>query len=366
MKGYINGYNFELMTAQKYYAPPASWSEAKKKETARSRIFSGDWYGARKRDGAWWMFIKDEDGNMMLRGRSKGVNGEYPNKIDWVPHLHDYFNSLPKGTVLLGELFLPQHEQSRYVTTVLGCLKDKAIQRQEKNNEYLVYYVFDVLAYGGLDFYNKPFTERIALMQTLQKDKFVDIASYVAGDELWTTLQYILAEGGEGMVITRGDAKYEFGKRPSQTTLKIKKEIQQTIDAFFTGRFSAPTEDYMGKEIVTWTYWLDVVTGERKLGTFYKDYMDGHPIKPITKPFYYKWAGSMEIGLMKDGQVVPIGYISGVTDEIKANPLDYKGRVIELAAMQIEKDTLKLRHGKMIGFRDDKTAADCGWEQLDQ
>ena len=75
MKGFINNINFYELEAMKYYAPPASWSQEKKEQTAKSRIFSGEWYGARKRDGSWWMFIKDEDGNMFLRGRSKGVDG---------------------------------------------------------------------------------------------------------------------------------------------------------------------------------------------------------------------------------------------------------------------------------------------------
>ena len=31
MYGYIDGYDFGEMEAQKYYAPPASWSEQKRK-----------------------------------------------------------------------------------------------------------------------------------------------------------------------------------------------------------------------------------------------------------------------------------------------------------------------------------------------
>ena len=33
MKGFIDNYNFKEMPAQKYWAPPASWSFEKKKET---------------------------------------------------------------------------------------------------------------------------------------------------------------------------------------------------------------------------------------------------------------------------------------------------------------------------------------------
>ena len=52
MKGYINRYNFAELEVMKYYAPPASWSDEKKKAETRNRIFSGEWWGAQKRDGA--------------------------------------------------------------------------------------------------------------------------------------------------------------------------------------------------------------------------------------------------------------------------------------------------------------------------
>ena len=81
MKGYIDGIDFYNLPVQKYYAPPKSWDEKKIKEVTTSRIFSGEWWGSRKRDGAYYLFCKDEDGNMYLRGRSKSVSGEYLDKI---------------------------------------------------------------------------------------------------------------------------------------------------------------------------------------------------------------------------------------------------------------------------------------------
>ena len=51
MNGFIGNTDYVNMPAQKYYAPPNSWSAEKKKDTARSRIFSGTWYGTWKKDG---------------------------------------------------------------------------------------------------------------------------------------------------------------------------------------------------------------------------------------------------------------------------------------------------------------------------
>ena len=44
MKGYIDGYNFEELSVQKYWAPPSTWTDEKKKTEVRNRIFSGEWF----------------------------------------------------------------------------------------------------------------------------------------------------------------------------------------------------------------------------------------------------------------------------------------------------------------------------------
>jgi hypothetical protein len=66
MYGVIDGYDFGEMEPMRYYAPPASWSEQKKKDHAHNAIFGGDWYGAEKKDGYFAKLIKDEDGNIIL------------------------------------------------------------------------------------------------------------------------------------------------------------------------------------------------------------------------------------------------------------------------------------------------------------
>ena len=51
MTGYIDGYNFKELEPMKYFAPPASWSDEKKRDSAHSKIFSGEWLGSQKFDG---------------------------------------------------------------------------------------------------------------------------------------------------------------------------------------------------------------------------------------------------------------------------------------------------------------------------
>jgi len=365
MFGIINNFDFGEMEVMKYYAPPASWDTEKKKKIVKDRIFSGEWLAAEKKDGFFGKFIKDEDGNLILYSRSRNVNKEFVNKINWVPHLHSFFESLPNGTCFLGELYLPKQPGSKCVQTILGCLESKAITRQE-TGEKINFYIFDCLAYDGINYINKGYAERIKIINEIViNNEYVQGAKYFRGTELWSQLQKILLNGGEGMVIIHENAPYEPAKRPSKTTLKVKKEIKETIDVFFTGRASAPTKEYTGKEIENWQYWINF-EGERLpiKEHYYEVEMEGKPYTAVTKPYYFKWAGSLEIAVMDGEKIHPIGYISGLTDEIKMNYKDYKNKVIEIGAMEIMQDTLALRHGKMLGFRDDKIYTECTIDQL--
>ena len=382
MYGFIDGYDFGEMEAMKYYAPPSTWSDEKKRENARMKIYSGEWYGAEKKDGYFAKLIKDEDGNIILYSRSRGVNGKFADKHEWVPHLKPFFDFLPNGTCLLGELYLPSQPGSRNITTIMGCLKEKAIARQEKG-EKLHFYVFDCLAWCGFNYMTKKAWHRFNFVMTAIPLTFdyVSAATYVSGADLNILLQETLARGDEGVVITHKDGLYEPGKRPSKTTLKIKKELKQTIDCFFTGTGSAPTKEYTGKEIETWKYWQNQMTGEKVEAEMYKEYKNGCPIIPITKGYYHGWAGSLEIAVFRhrvgskckirgveyeDTEVFPIGWLSGLPDEMKADPKKYAFIPIEVTAMEYDSINRSLRHGKMVGWRKDLTLNDCTLDKLEE
>lgn len=370
MKMIIDGIDFHEVEAQRYWTFSKSYKGDPKEET-RNMIFSGDYIGSRKMDGAFYKFIKDENGNMELLGRSRSVSGDFLDKIEWVPHLYSFFNSLPNGTCLLGELYFPNNEGSNKVTTIMGCLIDKAIVRQEKNK--LHYYVFDCLAYSNKNLINSYIDKRIEVLNAIAvitNKEYVEFAKYYTGIELWTELQTILATGGEGVVITKRGTPYQPGKRPARQTLKIKKELTDTIDAFFTGRVTPATEDYKGKEIETWQYWLDMRTGERFFDdnhNTYKRYVDGEMIKPITRGAFYGWAGSLEVGVFNsEGKIIPIAWLSGLSDEIKAAPEDFKMKPFEMTAMQIHEDTegRGLRHAKFLKWRPDISLKECTYEKI--
>lgn len=369
MKGYIDNYNFAELECQKYWQPPSTWSKEKSKQETQNRIFSGQWLGSQKRDGALYVFLKDEDGNVTLRGRSKSVSGEYLDKWDHLPHLNDWAAQIPNGTCFLGEVYWVGHEGSNNTTSIMNCLTKKAIERQNKDENKMHYYIFDVLAYDNKSMLNFLAAPRFLFLDYLKEHfrcSYVEYAHYLKGQQLWDLLQELLAQDYEGIVITKDDSHYEPGKRPSKTTMKIKKELRESIDCFFTGRAAAPTKDYNGKEIENWSYWVDQDTDERlPIGNhYYEAFMEGKRYIPVTKPYYNHWAGSLEIGVVDDtGAVVGIGYLSGLTDEIKMHYKDYAKKVIEVGAMQLTPDGA-LRHGKMLGWRADKDWTECSIEQL--
>ena len=90
MNSLIDGVNFFELESEKYWSFPKSYKKDPKVET-KQMIFSGDYIGARKIDGAYYRFVKDMDGNMTLQGRNRSVKGIYLNKIGPVPHLKSFF-----------------------------------------------------------------------------------------------------------------------------------------------------------------------------------------------------------------------------------------------------------------------------------
>lgn len=375
MYGYIDNIDFHNLEAEKYWSFPKSYKGDPHKET-KNFIMSEEYLGAEKMDGHYARLIKDEDGNIILQGRSKSVSGEYLDKHEWVPQLQKFFDWLPNGTCLLGELYFPNQRGSRKVTTILGCLVDKAIARQEAG-EKLCYYVFDIWAWNGESYLGVTAENRFARLMNsggAQEqncgNQYVKFAKYSSGQSLWDKLGEVLSSGGEGIVITRANSKPEPGKRTARKTLKVKMEIEQTIDAFLDGNYKPPTRLYGGNAPQAWLYWENVKTGEKVAQNKYPEYANGQPWEPVSKAYYNNWASAVSFSVMKDGKPVRIGWISGITEELKNGivnePEKWINKVGELSAMEIEHidGNFSLRHAKIIQWRADKSPEDCDFSQI--
>ena len=192
MKGYVCGIDWINAESMKYWSFPASYTDEKKKNEVHNAIFSGDYLGALKVDGYYQRLIKDEDGNCFMIARNKDVNGNAINKLEWVPQLKPFMDALPNGTVFFCEVYLPGNEGSRKITTLLGCLKDKCIQRQEKGQK-LHFYIFDVAAFKGESYVKVGMKQRSAALDMIHERlgdfEYVEWATYYTGKELWDKLE---------------------------------------------------------------------------------------------------------------------------------------------------------------------------------
>ena len=125
---------------------------------------------------------------------------------------------------------------------------------------------------------------------------------------------------------------------------------------------------------------MNVISGEKINAEMYKEYKAGCPITPITKGYYHDWVGSLEIAVFRhrpgsrckirgveynDTEVYPIGWLSGLPDEMKADPKKYAFKPMEVTAMEYDSFGHTLRHGKMVGWRQDLDLKDCTLEKIE-
>ena len=326
----------------------------------------GTWFAQLKKDGALYMYVKGLGGENYLFGRTVSKKtGLLTEKSANVPHIIEAFYDIPNGTIILGEIYYPG-KTSKDVVSIMGCLPQKAIERQNKDYGLIHYYIYDCLGYNGTSLLKYDNWTRYQVLQAIWKKHIVEnsvipftleLAAAVETD-IYPAIGQALAAGEEGMVVKKKTAMYEPGKRP-QTMLKAKQV--DYIDAVIIG-FKDPVIEYTGKEIENWQYWICADDGMNlPVGFHY-----GEDIAiPVTKHYYYGWKNAIEIGAYdSNGQLKSIGTIaSGLTDfmreDMSLHPENYLNKVVEIQCMMKDNKEQTLRHGFLIRVRDDKDEKDC-------
>jgi len=172
------------------------------------------------------------------------------------------------------------------------------------------YWVFDILVAAGTDVRDLPLATRRSMLETVAPAFAGPVAlvpqarTMAAKAELW---ERIVAAGAEGAVAKRTTAGYATGKTRTRDILKLKQT--RTLDCV-------------------------VVEVGRK----------GHE--------------SARLGLYRDGELVEIGACSLI-----GKPKVQAGDVIEVTALGFSVNALV--QARLMRTRPDKTAAECGWDQLD-
>lgn len=379
--------------------PMKIWKLPAGKESMLSEICqSGNYFLEEKIDGAFYQFVKTENYEYLF-GRTVSVkNGLLTEKGANVPHILKALNALPKNTIIIGEIYYPGCT-SKDVVSIMGCLPELAIKRQENNPIH--YYLHDIIEYDGVNLINLGAEDRYKILvgvwnkHNLSQYNFLRLALKI-NDNLEEEISRILNSGGEGAVLKKKDYPYTPGKRPAWSTVKIKQ--MDSIDLVCTGLCDA-TRDYTGKELESWEYWeIGYPTfydcfeedhcfagwkWEKQEGKFFKEYnfqQKFHPnlllardgigdndkvYRPVTKPYFLGWKTAIKIGAYDlDKNLIDLGTVaSGLTDDNKKEmtyfPEKWVEKVISLDCMSINKKDHTLRHPVFKCIRDDKSANDC-------
>lgn len=377
-----------------------------------------------------------------LKGDCRVFSRRVSKKTNWFTENTD---SLPqirlidipelKGTIIDGEMFIP-NRPFKDVSSTLNCKWDKAIDRQLELGD-IVFHAFDILYYKGIKVENMKLSRRkyylhkvIETLKSYGIESIIDVPYFVCGSHknilvsrnkgliqnadkyptLYKELQcsegtamhlsprgyyeYIVATGGEGVILKNVDFKYEHKR--SNAYLKIKKFY--TREVIITG-FTKPTKEYTGKfPNDHWNYWeytngLYDTINSNGYGQYSAKELLKKGYTPITKAYFENWIGNITFGvkitekeiakLPKDKKfniiemhlhddpvigddkvkVLEVGECAGFDEEVRQMLTKdkelYVGSVFEVKCNEVFKDTGKLRHPRFLRFRSDKFPCEC-------
>ena len=363
----------KMIDAMKVWKLPAG------KESMLSEICqSGDYFLEEKIDGYWYEYEKTDNYSYLFSRNTSTTTGLLSEKGANVPHIMKALDCMPKNTILIGEIYYPGGT-SKTVTTVMGCLPELAVKRQENNPIH--YYLHDIIEYDNINLSNLGAEDRYKILvgvwnkHNLSQYDFLRLAQKV-DENLEEEISRILKSGGEGVVLKKKDYPYAPGKRPAWSTVKVKQ--MDSIDLICMG-FCPPTKEYTGKELDTWEYWViekqdenGVWIEQEKVCPYKAIRSPEYRTLPISRYYFYGWNTAIKVGAYdSQGELIELGTVSsGLTDDMKRdmteNPQNYLNKVVSLDCMSIDKKEHTLRHPVLKSWRADKDARDCIIDEIFQ
>lgn len=277
---------------------------------------SDRWVGEPKLDG-WRLLINiAEDGVHLYTRNAKCHDGS-------LPTIESEFAELPVGTWLDGEAValtvkdgVLRHEWGT-VQSVLGSSTAKAAAQSDR----ITFMAFDLISYDGLDIRGLPYTKRRAALERIYAahnfTRSIIVPQVSVSDE---SVDALLAQGFEGMMVKDSTAPYASGKRGAGWT-KVKP--QDTLDVVVTG-FKPGENGFTGM------------------------------------------VGAVEFGLYDGDNLVEVGRCSGMTMPVREQMTEYPdrwlGSVIEIKHMG-QMPSGSYRHPQFKRRRDDKDPSECRLEE---
>jgi len=262
-----------------------------------------------------------------VQSKVTGVMGDNTDKL---PHLNRLI--VPAGWVIDGEVISAwgetSHQMCANTVSVMGSNAARARQLQERHG-FCTYEVFDVLFANGVDIRNLPLVARLEKLKDFldrvhhanpgcNKHLF-QIRGVHNPADFAGFYEQIMAEKGEGIIIKDQLMPYNHAR----AWFKWKHRFE--MDVICTG---------------------DYEHGQGKFAGL---------------------IGSIFYGVYKDGEFVPVGKCSGMTDAEReaitklAIGGKLKGRVMHISAYEVTKGGT-LRNSNFERWRPDKMPEDCLWE----
>lgn len=408
---------------------PMTAKEPLNEEELEKMLTSTDYIAEEKLDGTRCTMHLLDGANRLFSRRISKKTDWYAENTDSVPHLRDF--KTPKeyyNTILDGEMRIDGRE-FKEVSSTLNCKYDEAILRQTELG-YITFHAFDIIYFKGVYVAKMPLIKRKELLREVVKelnfeyiqeefyteDNVVveidldllnryhkgELEAYLSLTEAITLnieedyepfhieidkrtwYEYILAKGGEGIMLKDKNGTYKHTRGREYT--KWKKF--DTWDVVILD-YLDPTRDYTGKDAdnpnAKWDYWYDAEDDSRIVeGTTTMSEAEMEGLLPCTKHYAMDWIGTVKFGVEittqelekweKDnpnkqpeliGRHLVVGECSGFDEDtrefITNNKEALKYTVIEVGANEILK-TGKLRHPRFIRFRDDKSPEMCIWK----
>lgn len=434
----FEGYTCEqdYINAGVKYISPMLAKELEDEESQMKCLSSPDYFIEEKFDGVRATLHFCDGKIRVFSRRVSEKTGWFCENSDSVPHIRDIHLPELDGTILDGEMLIPGRP-FKDVSSTLNCGWAKAVARQEEIGK-IVFNAFDIIYYQGVRVEMMPLHRRKYYLDKVVNSlnsTYVEMVTYQrCGGEVSTVMyesthgnlsevfnrlgnkkdtyptfynemlnargnyhrlsprafyEYIVATGGEGVIVKPVDGKY-YQKRGWEYS-KIKKFL--TKDVIILG-FTDPTDDYKGKfpTVDKWDYW-ETVEGDRvdlsgatpQERESFKKVWNPDEFRPISKFYCNRWVGNIIFGVIiteeekkklpknkkfefrnfGEYEAVVVGECSGFDEEQRIdfteNQDTYYGSVIEVKANEIFTDTGKLRHPRFLRLRRDKSPFECTW-----
>lgn len=358
------------------YISPMLAKELEDEEKQDACLNSPDYFIEEKFDGtrATLHFCKE-----FVRCFSRRVSektGWFCENSDSVPHIRDLAIPELEGTIIDGEMFIPDRP-FKDVASTLNCKWDKAVARQEEIGK-IVFHAFDIMYYKGIRVEMMPLHRRKVYLQKVidaVNSQYIEMVKFYSCDSLIPIhvdeslkkrlpdlkgtyphlvhdliksssvtprgyYEFIVATGGEGVIVKPKDGKYHY-KRGWEYS-KIKKFL--TREVVIMG-YSDPTDDYKGKfpTIDKWDYWETVEQDVFDLSGFtpaereqFKKNWYPDECRPVSKFYAKGWVGNIRFGVVID------------PEEVQSLPKNKKFNIVDMIVEG--DDVLVLEIGECSGF----------------